>query len=239
MLVKFTRNQFNNRFISPHSLYRNVPKKNRQNPNKTIQLNNQIPKDEATENAPDYLPYSTYSNLEQMQQKAQEDTIHPVRSSHAANPKQPSARPKKRHSRPLKLTGEVNLGTNKFTNRDKKQRQKQQKKPVDIPVTEVEETVTNAGRHHHHKHPNDIPEVETTTARIVMETLIFETTPEPILERTTSAISDEAKKKLVEKAMRRDKLRQKLAALSPEEQQAFLLMKKQRAEAKKKGFISK
>lgn len=174
-----------------------------------------------------------------MQQKAQEDTIHPLRSPHAANPKQPSARPKKRHSRPLKLTGEVNLGTNKFTNRDKKQRQKQQKKPVDIPAADVEETVTNAGRHHHHKHPNDIPEVDTTTAQILMETLIFETTPEPIVERTTSAISDEAKKKLDEKALRRERLRQKLAALSPEEQQAFLLMKKQRADAKKKGLMSK
>ena len=65
-------------------------------------------------------------------------------------------------------------------------------------------------------------------------TLVFETTPEPIFERTTSTV--EAKKKLDEKAMRRERLRQKLAALTPEEQQAFLLMKKQRADAKKKGL---
>lgn len=222
--------------LSPTSLYRNVPKKNRLNPNKAIQLNNQIPKEEATENAPDYLPYRVYSNLEQMQQKQQEDTIHPVRISHAENPKQPSARPKKRHS--LKLTGEVNLGTNKFTSRDKKQRRKQQQKQVDIPAAEieVEETVTNAGRHHHHKHPNDIPEVETTPAPAPTERLIFETTPEPIVERTTMLA--DAKRKLDEKAQRRERLRAKLAALTPEEQQAFLLMKKQRAEAKKKGLIS-
>jgi hypothetical protein len=242
--------------LSPTSLYRNVPKKNRHNPNKSIQLNNVIAKEEVMENTADYLPYSVYSNLEQMKQKAQEDTIHPLRSPHAANPKQPLARPKKRHSRPLKLTGEVNLGTNKFTNRDKKQRQKQQQKhhqkPVDIPaaaveetVTNTEEAVTNAGRHHHHKHPNDIVEIETTTSSglALLETLIFETTPEPIYERTTSFVEQETtsldmKKKLQDKAMRRDRLRQKLAALTPEEQQAFLLMKKQRAEAKKKGFIS-
>lgn len=218
--------------LSPTSLYRNVPKKNRLSPNKAIQLNNQIPKEEAIENAPDYLPYSVYSNLEQMKQKQQEDTIHPVR---AENPKQLSARPKKRHS--LKLTGEVNLGTNKFTSRDRKLRKKQQpKQVVDIPAAEIEETVTNAGRHHHHKHPNDIPEVETTPAQALTETLIFETTPEPFVERTTM-LADQ-KKKLDEKAQRRERLRAKLAALTPEEQQAFLLMKKQRAEAKKKGLIS-
>lgn len=207
-----------------------MPKKNRPSPNKSIQLNNRIPADENTENAPEYLPPSVYRNLEPMQQKPQEDTIHPVRSSHAINPQEPSAKPKKRHSRPLKLTGEVNLG-NQFANRDKKHRKKQQK-PVEIPAAEIEETVTNAGRHHHHKHPNDIPEIETTS--IKAPTLVFETTPEPIVERTTSTV--EAKKKLDEKAMRRERLRQKLAALSPEEQQAFLLMKKQRAEAKKKGL---
>lgn len=168
-----------------------------------------------------------------MQQKPQEDTIHPVRSSHATASKEPSARPKKRHSRPLKLTGEVNLGTNQFSVREKKQRKKQ-KKPVEIPAADIEETATNAGRHHHHIHPNDIPEVETTT--IPAPTLVFETTQEPeqFVERTTS--NAEMKKKLNEKAQRRERLREKLAALSPEEQQAFLLMKKQRAEAKKKGI---
>jgi hypothetical protein len=213
-----------------------MPKKNRQNPKKTIQLNNQIPADEVSENAPDYLPPSVYRNLEPMQQKPHEDTIHPVRSSHATNSKEPAARPKKRHSRPLKLTGEVNLGTDRFIVRDKKQRKKQ--KPVEIPAADIEEAVTNAGRHHHHKHPNDIPEIESTS--LPAPTLVFETTPEPeqFVERTTSSVvsSVEAKKKLDEKALRRERLKAKLAALSPEEQQAFLLMKKQRAEAKRKGL---
>lgn len=209
-----------------------MPKKNRPNLNRTIQLKNGIPADEVSENAPDYLPPSVYRNLVPMQQKPQEDTIHPVRSSHATNSREPSAKPKKRHSRPLKLTGEVNLGTNQFIVREKKQKKKQ-KKPVEIPAVDIEET-TNAGRHHHHKHPNDIPEIETTS--IPAPTLVFETTPEPeeFVERTTSSV--EAKKKLSEKAMRRERLREKLAALSPEEQQAFLLMKKQRAEAKKRGI---
>ena len=222
---------FNRVFFVSNSQYRAVPKKNRP-VSKTIQLNNRIPADEISENAPDYLPPSIYRKLEPMQQKPQEDTIHPLRSPHAENSKEPSAKPKKRHSRPLKLTGEVNLGPNKFTNRDKKQRKKQQLKPVETPAADIEETVKNAGRHHHHKHPNDIPEIESTPYQA--PTLVFETTPEPIFERTTSTV--EAKKKLDEKAIRRDRLRQKLAALSPEEQQAFLLMKKQRADAKKKGL---
>lgn len=219
----------NRRFISffrstNDSAYRNVPKRNRQNPNRTIQLNNQIPKGETTDNAPDYLPYSVYSNLEQMQQKAQEE-IHPLRSQQAVEPKLPSQKPKKRHSKPLNLTGEVNLGTNKFRNRERKQRVR---KPVEV-ITE--EVVTNAGRHHHH--PNDILEVETTPTQATTELEILGTTPTPIADKVSAL---EAKKKLDEKAQRRERLKQKLAALTPEERQAFLLMKQQRADAKKKGL---
>lgn len=206
------------------SLYRNVPKKNRPSPNKTIQLDNQIPLSETAENPPDYLPYSMYSNLEQLQQKAQEDTIHPNRSPQAANPKLPSLKPKKRHSRPLKLTGEVNLGTNKFNNRERRPR----------PRKPMEEVVTNAGRHHHH--PNDIQEeVEETTTQLTTEKLI-ETTTEASKPALSSSSSAEAKKKLDEKALRRERLKQKLAALTPQERQTFLLMKQQRADAKKKGI---
>lgn len=211
------------------SLYRTVPKKNRPSPNKPIQLNNQIPQSETAENAPDYLPYSMYSKLEQLQQKAREDTIHPNRSPQAASPKLPSQKPKKRHSRPLKLTGEVNLGTNKFNSRDRKQRPQ---KPVD-------EVVTNAGRHHHH--PNEIAEVEeeeeaTTTTMAPTTTTQQPTTEKLIVTTTTASASIEAKRKLDEKALRRERLKQKLAALTPQERQAFLLMKQQRAEAKKKGI---
>lgn len=217
--------------MTNNSLYRNVPKRNRQNPNKSIQLNNQIPKEE-TSDAPDYLPYSVYSNLEQLKQKAQEDIIHPIQNSHSASPKQPSLKPRKRHSRPLKLTGEVNLGTNKFSNRERKQKQKQKERerPVEEPVNTIEETVTNAGRHHHHNLPN---EIETSSTYVPTESSVFETTQSSI-EKTTKS---EEKKKLDEKAHRRERLKQKLSALTPEERQAFLLMKHQRSEAKKKGLI--
>lgn len=170
-----------------------------------------------------------YSKLEHLQQKAQEDTIHPNRSPQAVSPKLPSQKPKKRHSRPLKLTGEVNLGTNKFNSRDRKQRPK---KPDD-------EVVTNAGRHHHH--PNEIAEVEeeeeaTTTTMAPTTTTQQPTTEKLIVTTTTASASIEAKRKLDEKALRRERLKQKLAALTPQERQAFLLMKQQRAEAKKKGI---
>lgn len=222
------------------SLYRNVPKKNRSNPNKTIQLKNQIPKGEISpENAPDYLPYNVYSNLEQLQQKAQEDVIHPLRSPHAENPKKPSVKPRKRHSRPLKLTGEVNLGPNKFNNREKKLRQKERKKPTEHPINTIE--VTNAARHHHrHNIQNEIKDVETTT--LTAETDSIPTTTESIIIETTQSTSTlrttEEKRKLDEKAHRRERLKAKLAQLTPEEREAFLLMKAQRAEAKKRGIIT-
>lgn len=219
--------------MTNNSNYRSVPKKNRQNPNKTVQLNNQIATGENTENPPDYLPFSVYSNLEQLQQKAQEDTIHPVRSSLPEHQGQPSQRPRKRHSRPLNLTGEVNLGTKMFTRREKKQR----RKPVNTP----EETVTNAGRHHHHIIPN---EIETTQASVSTTTSTTTTTEEPeempVLVMTQTPVDKssvlEEKKKLDEKALRRERLKQKLALLTPEERQAFLLMKQQRAEAKKRSL---
>lgn len=219
--------------MTNNSIYRNVPKRNRQNPKKVIQLNNQIPKGETSENAPDYLPYSVYSNLEQLKQKAQEDVIHPVENSHAASPQQPSLKPRKRHSRPLKLTGEVNLGTNKFSNRERKQKQKERERPVEERVNTIQETVTNAGRHHHH---NNIPnEIETSSAHAPTMSSVFETT-QTLIENENTTKSEE-KKKLEEKAFRRERLKQKLAQLSPEERQAFLLMKHQRSEAKKKGLI--
>lgn len=194
---------------------------------------------ELTDNAPDYLPYSMYSNLEQLQQKAQEDIIHPLRSPHAESAKKSSVKPRKRHSRPLKLTGEVNLGTDQFKHRERKQRKK--KKPVDEEANEVDAVtaipVTNPGRHHHH--PSTPKEV------IVEETTPMETTteemPEPETTQTSSQITtdreiSEVKRKLQEKADRRERLKQKLMQLSPEERQAFLLMKQQRADAKKKGL---
>lgn len=222
------------------SQIRNISKRNRTTANRGIQLSNQTPKSETADNAPDYLPYSAYSNLEHMQ-KAQEDVIHPLRSPHAENTKQQSMKPRKRHSRPLKLTGEVNLGTN---NLKSERRQRQRSRTVAKSVNTIDETVTDAGRHHHHNNiPNEIPALEaiaetstdqmtTTTTTTTTEQSILETTQAPIEKSTIS----EAKAKLDEKAHRRERLRQKLAALTPEERQAFLLMKQQRADAKKKGL---
>lgn len=164
-----------------------------------------------------------------MQQKAQEDIIHPVGNSLTDNQRQLSQKPRKRHSRPLNLTGEVNLGTNNFNRREKKQRRK--------PVNALQETVTNAGRHHHHNIPN---EIDTTQAPLSTSTSTQSPTELPILETTQSRVDKSLmlaeKKKLNEKALRRERLKQKLAALTPEERQAFLLMKQQRAEAKKRSL---
>jgi hypothetical protein len=69
--------------------------------------------------------------------------------------------------------------------------------------------------------------------------LEFETSEQPLEERTlrpSTTTSSDQKKKMDEKALRRQRLIQKLKALTPEERQAFLLMKQQRAEAKKKGL---
>lgn len=166
-------------------------------------------------------------------QKAQEDVIHPLRSTHAESPRQQSMKPRKRHSRPLKLTGEVNLGTKNFK-AERKHRQRARPAATKS-VNTIDETVTDAGRHHHHNSelPNEIPAlevIETSTAQAATEAPFVEETTQPKFEKS------ETKAKLDEKAHRRERLKQKLAALTPEERQAFLLMKQQRAEAKKKGL---
>jgi len=192
---------------------------------------------------PDYLPYSAYNNkVEQLQQKPQEDIINPIKSSHATNPKQPTVKPKKRHS--LKLTGEVNLGTNKFTN---KRRQKHHKteKPNDSlsNIAAAEDTTTmkieaqtNAGRHHHvaPPHQEEEPQEEVVIAATTKTTTTTTTTTqEAVTAEPTTQIS-EIKRKLDEKAERRERLKEKLANLTHEEKQIFLLMKQQRAEARKR-----
>lgn len=244
MIQLITRETFFFSLCRFNSQYRTVPKRNRVNPGKTVQLNNKFPKTELADNAPDYLPPSVYTNLEQLQQKAQEDVIHPVESPHATNPKLPSMRPKKRHSKPLKLTGEVNLG-NQFKH-ERRQRPKDRRKPLEHRENSiVEEPVTNPVRHHHHIE-NEILEVEqapetTTTAEPVTEAV----TESDLIDDSAKVSEDdkilaaETKKKLDEKAMRRERLKEKLSKLSPEQRQAFLLMKQQRAEAKKKGLLAK
>lgn len=124
------------------------------------------------------------------------------------------------------------MGTDQFKHREKKQRKK--KKPVEVHTNEVDSVtvVTNPGRHHHHPSTASEAIEETTTP--------METTTEEVLIETTQTTTDreisEVKRKLREKSDRRERLKQKLMQLSPEERQAFLLMKQQRADARKKGL---
>lgn len=224
-------------------------KKPRIGTNRLTQLNNDIQKlnqvassSSSTTALPEYLPYNAYKNIENTVQKRQEDFHHSLQPLvAAAQTDQQSLKQRKRHS--FKLSGNVDLGTNMFKNK----RQRQAK----VVTNESSQNV----RHHPHNHRhinNALPEVETrhvdekTTIERQIETTRPKTTPAPTLT-TTSTVApaiieattlSELKKKLEEKAHRRERLKAKLALLTPEERQAFLLMKQQRAEARKKGFIS-
>lgn len=267
-------------FSSHSNFYR---KKNRTGMNRLSQVNDEVQKSEMTSTtAPDYLPYNVYSKLEKFEQKPQED-IHPVNSAtNTAQTNQDLLKPRKRHSRPLKLSGDVDLGFKKKRTKGKKA-DKKNVSPVDdvVPQQSVIDENNNSkhkddnnndnGRHHqhkhhnhHHHHPNNaLPEsseakdetkeevkpiielkkpvlefltsppepVEYTTKSTITTT--SSTSRPAIIERTTLS---ELRKKMEEKALRRERLKEKLAKLTPEERQAFLLMKQQRAEAKKKGF---
>lgn len=213
-----------------------MPKKQlRQQIIRPTQLNNQTPKNEAIENPPpDYLPYNMYKNLQPMQKKP--DQIHPVENAHGESSQGAVVKPKKRHSK-LKLTGEVDLGKDRFKMRNER-RKKKKKQPVEVPekVNEVFEETTVNERVETMDSENIV--FITSTHRPTLR-LEFETSEKPLEERTLkppTTSTSEHKKKLDEKAQRRQRLIQKLKALTPEERQAFLLMKQQRAEAKKKGL---
>lgn len=180
--------------------------------------------------APDYLPYNVYKNLETFEQKPQED-VHSQLS--ALQPEQQtSLKQRKRHSKPIKITGDVDLGMNFNHKRNQKKRQKTKK-------------ATEHPQFNHHPN-NALPEPEI--AKIEIETappvlVIDEESTTASTTSTTDASApienttmSELKKKLEEKALRRERLKAKLAQLTPEERQAFLLMKQQRAEARKKGL---
>lgn len=226
----------------------------------------------STTPAPDYLPYNVYSKLETFDQKPLED-IHPVNSATKTDETdQESLKQRKRHSRPLKLSGDVDLGFKKRRTKGKKTEKKNSINEVVPQENIVDDANNNDDGRHQHKHHNHHPHHHTnnalpeTEARVESEddfkpiielkpVLEFLTTPaEPveytkpttpsttttsstaapaIIERTTMT---ELRKKLEEKAQRRERLKEKLAKLTPEERQAFLLMKQQRAEAKRKGF---
>ncbi|KAG5678502.1 hypothetical protein PVAND_008169 [Polypedilum vanderplanki] len=229
---------------SNNNTYRKKP---RGGMNRLSQVNNDIKKIDAssstatTTTLPEYLPYNAYKNLENMNQKPQED-IHPLQS-HVQNEDKQSLKQRKRHS--LKLTGNVDLGTDMF----KRKRQKLKK------ITQEEQSqseIRHHNHHHHRQHPNaalpEIPEVELKPE--TQSTEVLTTTQVPTTSTSATTVSSstaapaiieestfsELKKKLEEKALRRERLKAKLAQLTPEERQAFLLMKQQRAEARKKGL---
>lgn len=234
------------------SYYRAVPKKQLRQQPKPIQMYTQKPKvvDDLSDasSPPDYLPYNVYKNLQPMHQKPAEDAkIHPVMNDggELAPPKDPK---KKRHSK-LKLTGEVDLGQGAF--RARNERRKKKKKLIEA-STRNNDVFSADATTPRERDDFDLNEVVTASEpRVVFVTstqrptlrLEFETSEEPIEERTarttTASVTEqspEIKKKLQEKAMRRQKLIEKLKQLTPEERQAFLLMKKQRADARKKGM---
>lgn len=234
-----------------HSYYRAVPKKQLRQQPKPIQMYTQKPKVgedlSSSSSPPDYLPYNVYKNLQPMHQKPAEDAkIHPVMSEggELTPPKDPK---KKRHSK-LRLTGEVDLGQGAF--RARNERRKKKKKLIETSTRNND--VFSADATPRERDDFDLNEVVTASEpRVVFVTstqrptlrLEFETSEQPIEERTTRTTtgsvteqSPENKKKLQEKAQRRQRLIEKLKQLTPEERQAFLLMKQQRAEARKKGM---
>lgn len=170
--------------------------------------------------------------METFEQKPQED-VHSQLSALQPD-QQVSLKQRKRHSKPIKINGNVDLGMNFNHKRNQKKRQKPKK-------------VTEYTQFNHHPN-NALPESEN--AKIEIETappvLVIDeesttvsttttTTTDASAPIETSTIS-ELKKKLEEKALRRERLKAKLSQLTPEERQAFLLMKQQRAEARKKGL---
>lgn len=197
---------------------------------------------------PEYLPYNAYKNLETMDRKPQQHQQEDVNSQISAlqpELQQPLLKQRKRHSKPIKISGNVDLGMN-FNQRNQRKK-KNRKTTTEYPSQQQQ----HQHNHHHHEihHPNNAlpePDVsekieeETTVTlapgfieeEISLVTTTTTTTDAPIEKSTMS----ELKKKLEEKAMRRERLKAKLAQLTPEERQAFLLMKQQRADARKKGL---
>ncbi|CAO1368213.1 unnamed protein product [Diamesa serratosioi] len=214
--------------------YRTVPKKNRVNQQTTPKAVSEI----QGISPPDYLPFIEYNNMEHMKQKNIEhiivnSDIHPV-NSHAPEIRKPVQKPRKRHSG-LKLTGEVNLGTDRFMRDKKRHRNSQRKaqraegpKPNGIP-----ETFTNPSRHHHkiqvQETTTTIP--RTTTTEIATTTVTQE--PETTETISTSTVNILLENIRNDKAIRLAKLKQRLAKLTPDERLEYVAMKRQRAEAKK------
>lgn len=195
---------------------------------------------------PDYLPFIEYNNMEQMKQKNQEhssvnsDLIHPVLNSHASDSRKPIQKPRKRHSG-LKLTGEVNLGTDRFMREKKRHKNSQRKaqRNEGPKPNGIEETFTNPSRHHHKMQVQETTTqaaatTTTTQAAATPTTTQIATTQEPDTTESISTTNTLLQNIRNDKAIRLEKLKQRLAKLTAEERLEYVAMKRQRAEAKKK-----
>lgn len=141
--------------------------------------------------------------------------LHPVHNSHAIAHEQ-NVKPKKRHSE-LKLTGEVNLGIDK---RERKRGRKQQK---GVKTTVTTTSTASPGR------------TPTTTAEQSTSTIApTTTTTEQSLETTTTTTTTQGSSTTNSKSARIERLKERLAKLSPEDKKEYLQMKRERLETKKK-----
>lgn len=137
--------------------------------------------------------------------------LHPIHNSHAIAHGQ-NVKPKKRHS-VLKLTGEVSLGIDK---RERKRGREQQGGLQKIERTRGNGRITTKLTPSKSA-PKTTP---TTTTEYSPET----TTPTTTTQVSSTTISNSA---------RIERLKQRLAKLSPEDKQEYLQMKRERVETKK------
>lgn len=230
--------------INSNNAYRTVPKKNRVNQVRLPQAQTPKSPPQMEEiSPPDYLPFIEYNNMEQMKQKNQEhssvnsDLIHPVLNSHASDSRKPIQKPRKRHSG-LKLTGEVNLGTDRFMREKKRHKNSQRKaqRNEGPKPNGIEETFTNPSRHHHKIQVQETTTqaAATTTTTIATPTTQIATTQEPETTESISTTNTLLQSIRNDKAIRLEKLKQRLSKLTAEERLEYVAMKRQRAEAKKK-----
>lgn len=234
--------------MNSNNAYRAVPKKNRVNQVRLPQSpspKSPPPARMQEISPPDYLPFIEYNNMEQMKQKSQEhssihsDLIHPVLNSPASDPRKVAQKPRKRHSG-LKLTGEVNLGTDRFM-REKKRHKNSQRKAQRVQGPKpngIEETFTNPSRHHHkiqvQETTTQVATTTTTVAATAAPTTQIATTQDPDTTDSISTTNPLLQSIRNDKVIRLQKLKQRLAKLTAEERLEYVAMKRQRAEAKKK-----
>lgn len=143
--------------------------------------------------------------------------LHPVHNTHAIGHGE-NVKPKKRHS-VLKLTGEVNLGIDK---RERKRARKQQG-GVQKGIKPSATTTSTA-------FPGRNPPITTEQS----PSTSAPTTTEQSLETTTPTTTTQGYSTTISNSVRLERLKERLAKLSPEDKKVYLQMKRERLETKKK-----